>query len=736
MTARHSPRTVIVASLALLFAALAAMLMLRLQLYDPGLSLVADEAGGIRVQAVDRHSVNAGTIARGDRMVAFHTPDGVVAAQDLLLIEEPDVLPNTQAYMGFLSDQQRLHSALAAGRLQAELADGRRLPLLGELPTWNTLPFLFWMQLFIGFAGVLTTIVVWSVARPDISTRLYVITGIGVSLAALTAAVYSTRDLGMPAGWIRGLSIFNHLGAQVFTAALASLLFVYPRRLGRHQPVVAACFTASMTFWLLDSFQINGFFFNHLGILLIFSLSFVFAFMQWRQTRDYPADRAALRWFLMTIYLGTGLFAGLIIIPAAIGLPFVIPQSFMFAAFLIMFWGLSLGVARYRLFKLESWWRSIWAWLLSGLAIILLDLLLIGLLDMSGGMALSVSVAVVGWLYFPVRQWLWGRLGAGGQRGLVDWLPEILPLLIAEDRGPDQEARLLQRWPLLLEVVFRPLAIQRSDGEAPRMLDDGLALVVPDINEDEAPWELRHADGGRRLFNDQDLANLAILKRLFALTLDLCHARDEGARLERVRIARDVHDDLGAKLLTLLYHSPEASRPLVREAIQDSRDLINVLSQEAITLEAAAARWHAEAWSRLEAAGLRKSWQTTGCLKGFMLSARQFSNLTRVLREALTNVLKHAGAGMVALRVERRDDVLLLSVEDDGHCDPAALAAASGRGLLIMRTRSEELGASLSLACTPGCRVVISLPLAALLSESASESASGHALARASSWPG
>ncbi|MDT9627854.1 hypothetical protein RTF48_24780, partial [Escherichia coli] len=81
---------------------------------------------------------------------------------------------------------------------------------------------------------------------------------------------------------------------------------------------------------------------------------------------------------------------------------------------------------------------------------------------------------------------------------------------------------------------------------------------------------------------------------------------------------------------------------------------------------------------------------------------------------------------------ERRDDVLLLSVEDDGHCDPAALAAASGRGLLIMRTRSEELGASLSLACTPGCRVVISLPLAALLSESAS----GHALARASSWPG
>ncbi|MFX5157643.1 hypothetical protein ABTC76_19740, partial [Acinetobacter baumannii] len=105
---------------------------------------------------------------------------------------------------------------------------------------------------------------------------------------------------------------------------------------------------------------------------------------------------------------------------------------------------------------------------------------------------------------------------------------------------------------------------------------------------------------------------------------------------------------------------------------------INVLSQEAITLEAAAARWHAEAWSRLEAAGLRKSWQTTGCLKGFMLSARQFSNLTRVLREALTNVLKHAGAGMVALRVERRDDVLLLSVQASDRLPGCHQSAAGG----------------------------------------------------------
>ena len=140
---------------------------------------------------------------------------------------------------------------------------------------------------------------------PPVNKRVFIsaavgtlaITGVGIPLTTIGFAGFLSKDAVIESAYVGSTYAFVLL-------------------------VVAACFTASMTFWLLDSFQINGFFFNHLGILLIFSLSFVFAFMQWRQTRDYPADRAALRWFLMTIYLGTGLFAGLIIIPAAIGLPF------------------------------------------------------------------------------------------------------------------------------------------------------------------------------------------------------------------------------------------------------------------------------------------------------------------------------------------------------------------------------------------------------------------------------
>ncbi|MEL0028125.1 MAG: ATP-binding protein, partial [Perlucidibaca sp.] len=86
---------------------------------------------------------------------------------------------------------------------------------------------------------------------------------------------------------------------------------------------------------------------------------------------------------------------------------------------------------------------------------------------------------------------------------------------------------------------------------------------------------------------------------------------------------------------------------------------------------------------------------------------------------ALTNVLKHAGATTVSLRVACESRQLVVSLTDDGRCDAEALAAGGGRGLAIMRARSEELGATFSLSCVPGCQVVMQLALDTLLPETA-----------------
>ncbi len=82
----------------------------------------------------------------------------------------------------------------------------------------------------------------------------------------------------------------------------------------------------------------------------------------------------------------------------------------------------------------------------------------------------------------------------------------------------------------------------------------------------------------------------------------------------------------------------------------------------------------------------------------------------RIFQEALTNVIRHAGARFCAVRIEVTN-VLRLEVTDDGKGFPAQ--AQSGVGLTSMRERAAEVGGSCSVESGPagGVRMCASLPL-------------------------
>lgn len=679
------------------------------------LALPADaKVQGLQVAEISGE--NAHRLVEDEIVTAFHAQGQRIPASAALIVEEPDTLPSYADYQQFMQQQDLLAQALHQGTLQAELADGRQVLLATRAAELSDLPFLFWFQIFVGAAGVLTGCIVLALSEKNRATWLYALTGLGYLIFAPSAAVYSTRELALTAETFRTLSIANHFGALFFTASLTALLWHYPRTLGRF-PAATLCYLTALGLWLIDTLQIMQTpMIFHLGVLGIFLLSFVFAFGQWLRTRGLPADRAALRWFLLSIYLATGLFAGTIIIPAAFNLPLPAPQGVMFGAFLIMYWGLALGVVRYRLFKLEEWWYSVWSWFLSGVAVVLLDFMLIGLLHLEQGVALSLAVALVGWLYFPVRQWLWSRLGRAPVRRMQDWLPAALPLLIQMPEGRDRESRLQQRWPELLSTVFAPLAIEKnSSGLAPAIVEDGLALRVPDVRPGQPPLLLRHADGGARLFTTQDLTTLLALRRLFDLAIDLLHAHEAGAGAERERIARDIHDDLGAKLLSLLYRSKEEDQPLVREAIICTRELINTLNLTAVSLPLAVSRWQTEIRERLEPAQIAFSWKSHGDADSVVLNARQNANLTRILREALTNAIKHAAPQKIETRMTVQHEHLQISLRDDGRGDGRTHFDQGGRGAAIMQARAAELGGSVQWIFheqgSKGCEVLMRIPL-------------------------
>ncbi len=184
---------------------------------------------------------------------------------------------------------------------------------------------------------------------------------------------------------------------------------------------------------------------------------------------------------------------------------------------------------------------------------------------------------------------------------------------------------------------------------------------------------------------------------------------------ERERIARDLHDVLG-HTLSLITLKSELARKLVdrdperakqemqdvettsRAALADVREAIRGYRAEGIFEELARAR------AALETAGVAVRYHADK----LPLSPAQESVLALALREAVTNVVRHADARRCSVNLLGVDQVCRLEIADDG----VGGDAPEGNGLRGMRERLESIGGSLERFTREGTRLVIQLPLA------------------------
>lgn len=196
--------------------------------------------------------------------------------------------------------------------------------------------------------------------------------------------------------------------------------------------------------------------------------------------------------------------------------------------------------------------------------------------------------------------------------------------------------------------------------------------------------------------------------------------KDRATREERERIARDLHDDLGARLLTLVHRSPdEKTSESAREALSDLRLLIGQLHQPEGLLTDAVSDWRAEIQQRCDAAGRTLAW-SAGSIGAHRLGTRQRIMLGRLLREAVTNILKHTQGAQVGVRFEERDATLQLEVSDDFASPPVA-EWQPGIGMRSLEMRARQIGASLewqdildASGRKRGSRLACRLPIAVL----------------------
>ncbi|MBL8352720.1 MAG: hypothetical protein JNL87_20680 [Burkholderiaceae bacterium] len=188
---------------------------------------------------------------------------------------------------------------------------------------------------------------------------------------------------------------------------------------------------------------------------------------------------------------------------------------------------------------------------------------------------------------------------------------------------------------------------------------------------------------------------------------------------ERERLVSDLHDGLGLHLLTALKmaRDPSSARETLAEVLADCLDelrlaidsMSNIDERDPVLL-LGSLRFRLA--PRLQAAGVNLEWQVVGEVDPQpWLDAPKALHLLRVVQEALTNAVRHAGATRVLLKVEAQPVGVAVSIIDDG-CGIGTASDTRGLGLASMRRRAALLGASLSVGPAAGSGTEVRLVMA------------------------
>ena len=184
---------------------------------------------------------------------------------------------------------------------------------------------------------------------------------------------------------------------------------------------------------------------------------------------------------------------------------------------------------------------------------------------------------------------------------------------------------------------------------------------------------------------------------------------------ERERIGRDLHDLLGHTLSLIILKSELASKLAEKDlerAIAEIRD-VERISREALAEVRQAVKGYRSAGLDSEFRHAEETLKTAGirvdrAVEPVALTPAQESVLVLALREAVTNVVRHAQASSCELRLGRSGSGVVFEIADDGRGGNAP----EGSGLSGMRHRVETLGGTLDREGGQGTRLTIRLPLA------------------------
>lgn len=635
-----------------------------------------------------------------------------VTAEDL--VPEPDSLASYTALRAFFERQSEMHAILSAPEQEIDLylvdpMDGAAyVSRVSVQPRpFFVLPDGFWVQLLTGVGAVLIAGWVWALRPRKLGPILFFASALGMMMSTSTSAIYANRVLAIDGGLFALLQPINSIGAVSFGVAMIALLLTYPIRLIDLRwlwallPVQVGMMGLVITQTGPGPWQLYIF----IAIATLAILAAI-ALQLWR-TRHDPAERAALGWLGLSIGVGCLAYTVFGALPVLLELPIALPQTHVTGVLIVIYIGLALGLSRYRLFELGDWAYRVLFYTSGAILMLLLDMALIVGLNVDAAPALGLSLALVAFVYLPLRDIVWRRLTARRNMPQHELFSAALDIAFAP--SADESTK---RWRSLLARLFDPLEIKATAPvDVPTARDDGLALDLPAIAGSPS-LRLTYPYAGRGLFAPSDVKLAANLVILTEKAEESRQAYMRGVGEERRRMARDLHDDVGARLLTGLHTADERTRPTLQAALSDIRAIVSGLAGEEAALERVLAQIRHESARRLEAAAITLDWPLpeTGAIR---IDYRAQKALTSAAREVVSNVIRHSGATALSVSLKTTAERLDLFFHDNGRGLPTEVldGDSSGYGLRNLRQRFADLGGTVRFETDNGTRIVIGLPL-------------------------
>jgi signal transduction histidine kinase len=567
-----------------------------------------------------------------------------------------------------IDQQERLASAFASGAVTLRFADGAALSINTPARGYAGLGLVVWPLVALALLLYLIGTVVMLV-RPQQRNLLYLVMAWCQAGNLLFIALGSVRGLGLPAG-LAANELLPRLAFDVFTGAATVHAFaLHPRRVPHARTIATLAWAAAGLLLALAAADALPKLWWFAQALMLLLGGAALAVVSWSYRIEPNPFAAVMRRFgfiaegtlaLCSVAVAAAAtLSGVAGSVAAIG---AVIWYLFFASLLLLAPFLSRSKQMMREFAM-----------LAGISTVAtsLDLLFVAVFSLGQFTSLTLAVFLALGAYAGARQWILNQI-VGSSVLTTERTFEQLYRVAREVQ--EQPERFSMHLAQLLRDLFEPLEMLRVGRTATsaRVVGGGSALVVPVPSaSDDTPKPplmlvLRFALRGRRLFTSEDarLADRVVEQLRRAVAYD--QAVERGRSEERLRIAQDLHDDIGARLLTLMYkaQSPEME-DYIRHTLLDLKTLTRGLAASEHRLSHACAEWKADLTQRLSAAHVQLGW-SVDYDRDVRLSVVQWSALTRVIRELISNAIYHSHASRVDVIFTLSGTLLTLNVADDG----------------------------------------------------------------------